>query len=181
MANHGDEVFVHCLLVSLTRPREARSYLLVLLPKNLPEGPSCFKVRNRAGLVLGQLAGLRLSVRVVRWPMLVQALVNPTMTPGLPVLCRAVSLIVGGIISVSVGKNLCSHLKACSELPPRTSPPQKLRTALGARAVAFERRHRPVGGTSWRPECGGKSRAVQQVRGLRSVRALAVGYYTVLL
>ena len=48
MANHEDKVFLHCLLFSVTRLREARSYVSILLPKNLPEGPSCFEVRNRA-------------------------------------------------------------------------------------------------------------------------------------
>ena len=43
--------------------------------------------------------------------MVVQALVNPTVRPGLPVLCRAVSQIVGDIASVSVGQNFCRHLE----------------------------------------------------------------------
>ena len=38
MANHEEKVFLHCLLFSLTRPRETRSYVSILLPKNLPEG-----------------------------------------------------------------------------------------------------------------------------------------------
>ena len=57
----------------------------MLVPKNLPEGPS--EVCNRTGLVLGQLAGLRLPVRIVLWPMVMQAF-NPTMRPGVLVLCR---------------------------------------------------------------------------------------------
>ena len=62
------------------------------LAKNLPEGPSCFEVRNRAGLVLSQLASLRLPLSIVHWSIVVQALVNPTMRGP----------------------------KTCSELPPRT-------------------------------------------------------------
>ena len=83
-----------------------QSYVSMIVPKNLPEGPNCFEVCNRAGLVQGQLAGLRLPVRIVLWPIVVQALVNPTMRPGLPVLCRAVSQIVGDITLVSVGEGV---------------------------------------------------------------------------
>ena len=85
---------------------EDQSCVSMLVPKNLPEGPSCLEMRNRTGLVLGQLAGLRLPVRIVLWPMVVQALVNPTMRPGVPVLCRAVSQIVSDITSVSVGETV---------------------------------------------------------------------------
>ena len=44
-------------------------------------------------------------MRFLLWPMVVQALVNPTMRRGLPVLCRAVSQIVGDITSVAVGED----------------------------------------------------------------------------
>ena len=65
-----------------------------------------------------------------------EALVNTTMRPGLPMLCRAASQIGCDITSVSVRENLCRRLetvkfgagvwaKACSELPPRT---QEVRT-----------------------------------------------------
>ena len=112
-----------------------------IVAKNLPEGPSCFEVRNRAGLVLSQLAGLRLLLSIVHWPMVVRALVDPTMRPDFPALCRAVSKIVGDISSVSIEEVLGRHLEAvvkrrcvsracplcrmrgsltCSELPPRT-------------------------------------------------------------
>ena len=45
-------------------------------------------------------------MRIVFWPVVVQALVNPTIRPDLLVLCRAVSQIVGGITSVSVGESV---------------------------------------------------------------------------
>ena len=109
--------------------------------KNRPEEPSFFEVGNRAGLVLSQLAGLRLLLRNVHGPMLVQALVNPTMRPDFPVLCRAVSQIVVNSSSVTIEEVFGRHLeavgkrrcvgRACplcrmrgslifSELPPRT-------------------------------------------------------------
>ena len=43
---------------------------------------------------------------IVLWPMVMQALVNPTMRPGVRVLCRAVSQIVGDISSASVGETV---------------------------------------------------------------------------
>ena len=54
MANHDDQ----------TATARSSSHTL---SKNLPEGPSCLKMRNRATLVLSQLAGLRLPVRLVHW------------------------------------------------------------------------------------------------------------------
>ena len=65
MAHHEEKVFWPCLHFSLTRSREARSGVSILLSKNLPERPSCFKVRNRTGLILNQLANLGLPVRIV--------------------------------------------------------------------------------------------------------------------
>ena len=70
--------------------------------KNLPEGASCFEVRNRAGLVVSQLASVRLPLSIVHWPMVVQALVNPTMRLDFPVVCRDIS-------SVSIEEVLGRH------------------------------------------------------------------------
>ncbi|CAE8600002.1 unnamed protein product [Polarella glacialis] len=68
------------------------------------DGPSCEEVRSRAGLVLGQLAGsLKPPMRPVLWPMLLRALVNPAMLPGLPVLCRAATQILQSVKSSSEG------------------------------------------------------------------------------
>lgn len=75
---------------------EHSSYVAKLVAKSQPaDRPRCEEVRGSAGLVLGHLAGsLRADVRVTLWPMLLQALLDPTMRPGLPVLCRAVTQIV---------------------------------------------------------------------------------------
>ena len=111
MANHEEKMFLYYVLLFYQPDREKpgpmeQPCVSMLVPKNLPEGPSCFEVRNRTGLVLGQLAGLRLPVRIVLWPMVTQAVVNPTMRPGVPVLCRAVSQIVGVVTSASVGETV---------------------------------------------------------------------------
>ena len=114
---------------------------VILLPKTFPRGQAASRCAKSAGLVQGQLGGLRLTVRIVHWPIVVEAFVNPTMRPDFPVLCRAVSQIVGDISSVSIQEILYRHLEAvvkrrcvgracplcrvresstCSELPPRT-------------------------------------------------------------
>lgn len=75
---------------------EQSSYVAKLVAKSTPTDlPSCEEVRGSAGLVLGHLAGsLKPSVRTTLWPMLLQALLDPCMRQGLPVLCRAVTQIV---------------------------------------------------------------------------------------
>ena len=97
---------VHVLLAFLigqtaltqSQAEEANSsYVAKLVAKNYhsTDMPSYHEVRGRAGLVLGHLAGsLKPPVRLILWPMLLQALLDPTMRPGLPVLCRAVTQIV---------------------------------------------------------------------------------------
>eukprot|EP00929_Paragymnodinium_shiwhaense_P061271 TRINITY_DN30597_c0_g1_i1.p1 TRINITY_DN30597_c0_g1~~TRINITY_DN30597_c0_g1_i1.p1 ORF type:complete len:1889 (+),score=442.87 TRINITY_DN30597_c0_g1_i1:197-5863(+) len=84
-----------------TAEPEQPSYVArsLMLAKSQPTDiPSCSEVRGRAGLVLGHLAGsLKPSVRLILWPMLLQAMVSPMMRPGLPVLCRVVAQIVQGV------------------------------------------------------------------------------------
>lgn len=59
------------------------------------DAPSAEEVRKRAGSVLGQLAGAsRTSTNLVLWPLLLKALINPSMLLGLPVLCRCVTQMV---------------------------------------------------------------------------------------
>eukprot|EP00927_Polykrikos_kofoidii_P048743 TRINITY_DN42959_c0_g1_i1.p1 TRINITY_DN42959_c0_g1~~TRINITY_DN42959_c0_g1_i1.p1 ORF type:complete len:2015 (-),score=334.00 TRINITY_DN42959_c0_g1_i1:98-5293(-) len=82
-----------------TAEPEQSSYVAKFVAKSQPTDMlTCHEVRGRAGLVLGHLAGsLKPSVRLLLWPMLLQALVSPVMRAGLPVLCRAVSLIVADV------------------------------------------------------------------------------------
>lgn len=96
---------VHALLSFLINqtamtqaPEPEQSFAAKLVAKSQhADAPSCHEVRGRAGLVLGHLADtLKPSVRLVLWPMLLQAIVNPTMRPGLPVLCRAAAQIAAG-------------------------------------------------------------------------------------
>ena len=84
-------------------------------------------------------------MRIVLWPMMVQALVNPTTRLGLPVLCRAVSQIVGDITSRV--RTFAVTWKSSSSAPMCG---QKLVHS----AVAIGRRHRPAGEASLRPKFG---------------------------
>ena len=67
MANRESVLALLALVINQTAKSQVefdQSYVPVLVPKNFPEGPSCFAVHNRAGHFLGQLAGLRLPVRI---------------------------------------------------------------------------------------------------------------------
>ncbi|CAE7201158.1 unnamed protein product [Symbiodinium sp. CCMP2592] len=58
------------------------------------DGPTAEEVRSRAGSIFDQLvdaAQSRLSLRSILWPLLLKALMNPALLPGMPVLCRTVS------------------------------------------------------------------------------------------
>ncbi|CAK9049157.1 unnamed protein product, partial [Durusdinium trenchii] len=59
------------------------------------DAPSAEEVRKRAGSVLGQLAGdPRGSMNLALWPLLLKAMVNPSMLLGLPIICRCVTQMV---------------------------------------------------------------------------------------
>ena len=135
MANHEDKVFVHYLLVSLTRPREARSCVLVTLAREPSWGAKLLQSAQPRRTRFGSACRPQASCAC-------RPLANGGAGVGRPNDGAGPSRAVPCGVSVSVVEKLCRHLKtvefgaevwakacplwrmhgslACSELPPRT-------------------------------------------------------------
>ena len=92
-------------------------------------------------------------MRIVHWPKVVKTLFNPTMRPGLPVLGRSVSQIVGDIKLVSVRRTFG---QLCRRRGSSTC------SGFLHKHISTTERENSVGEASLRSKCGGKPGDVQQ-------------------